>query len=465
MASCLAGCLCLAAVAFAQPGTTNRSTTEDDSADTNTVESPPMPGSTPDAGDGNGAAFQALPKVMTIEKELISESEDEEFRKRKLRDYRKILRAGELRSEADRQLVREGAMWRVRRMSLKKHRDDLPRRRDDILGDILGKLPDAPNQAKELLLATVTQTARELLDGNFHVRLNAVILLGQLNQDPGNPTKGIPPTPYAPAGEVLLEVLESPDQPVAVKIQAVKGLKRMLLYGKPGKDLRLRIAQTLVAELKNRETHPWYQMTVIEALGNAGILYGRGAQGRPFVAESLAEVLIDKSRDWCVRSEAAKSLGRVPLDRSINVRLIVFEIGNLTREMIQAYNRQPNRPGWHLCFYKVYLAFKPADAEEQRRNAGLLTKLAAGVIATAHGEAVRGAYEKILPIVGHVLLQYHKRRSGENTAAKVPPQSLKGLEDWLADNKPSDYTLSPASPPLRVQPVTTGSESPRPPAG
>ncbi len=60
---------------------------------------------------------------------------------------------------------------------------------------------------RNYLCDQVTQRAAELLDNNFHVRLNAVIILAQLNLTDEDARKQLPEQAYVKAAIPLLTVI------------------------------------------------------------------------------------------------------------------------------------------------------------------------------------------------------------------------------------------------------------------
>lgn len=468
---------------------------------TTTVPKPPAPGTpagqTPVApkADGDDYSGKTLPsdfipprkapEVLTLEKPLTTWAEQRDTSRKLTKDkFSNALRAGELTSTTRPVLV-DGAKWSIHRLSVdpskekadkdrlieeaiaaKKEvprelkepliREQLAELRDRLVRDVngAGKLaenPQAGRNFREFYFKEIVARAAELLDGNYHVRLNAVILLGELTISEGDPRKNIPDEAYTDAAYPLLKVIEDRTQPDSVKIAAVRGIHRILQLGKPNPELKLRISQSLVAELKRPEMHWWYQMRLAEALGQADAVLDLNRV--PIVAQTLMETLLDRNRHCVVRSEAARSLGRIPLDGNVNAGLIAFEVAHLAQELASEFNKKPNGAFWKDCYFKIYLAFRPFDAAGEKRGDGLLTKVQKAA-QSKHKAMVDEAYKQSLSLVNHV---YPDRNN-----APIPDTLLTPVTDWLKKNQPTDDRLAPNLPPLRT---ATPVVETKPPAG
>ena len=385
---------------------------------------------------------------MTIEKELLTEAEEKKIAADLKRDnsaYRKALVAGNLNSK---KLLAKGVRLLVYRMSMKKYRRTLHEVRAKLFRDInqaAAKTKERPLRYKEFrkfYLQQVVDRTVELLDGNYHVRLNAVITLSMLNLTEGTPQQNILPVAFVPAAEPLMQVMNQStagEWHEAIKIHAAKGLRRIALYGKPNSEPRVKIATSLINQLKNPKHHRWYQVRLAEALGAVNqFLDTRNRE--PFIVATLLTVMVDNNRHWEVRCEAAKSLGRTPMNGQINVHLIVFEIVKLVRQMSKAYNKNPGAFFWRECYFKVYLAFKALDAEEKARNAGFLARVEKGVHA-AHRGVVKSAYqEQILPLVNQMF--------DPKARGIISKKRFDELDNWLSEKKPINLRVYPGLEPI-----------------
>lgn len=377
---------------------------------------------------------------MTLEKPLITKEEMDAIAKEtgNLGKYRTVLRKGILNEEA-RTLIPLGIKYRIYGMTLKENRNQLDKFRDDLVlrdlsqtGQGAGALltdADDIREFREFVLKEVVARASDLLDNNFYVRMHAVNLLAELDLTEADTRKRTPLVAYTPAMVPLLKVVKDPDQPEAVKISAVRGLTRILELGTTNIAQRIEIAQALTTELLNADYHYWYQMRVANALAYVNTL--EGADRKPRVAHALATALADPKRHWMVRAEAARSLGRVPLDAQINIDLIAHQIVQLGREMAAAYNENKNALYWKSAFWKLYLAFQPNGDYDKKTKAGLLTKV--------QSQSVRDAYAQVLPFAKTAL-----------SGGTIAPDSIQAAEEWLQKNKPNNTLIHPS-----LEPITT----------
>ncbi len=129
----------------------------------------------------------------------------------------------------------------------------------------------------------------------------------------------------------------------------------------------------------------------------------------------------DPNRDWQVRAMAARGLGRVPFDPSVNVPTVVGEVAVFARDMAKTAQQQPKNPIWKTNFWFLYLAFNAMDGndmEATRRGRGGFRNNA---LTTPAFEPV---YQLVLPITNQLLAD-----------KPVTVEQVKALDDWLQKNK------------------------------
>jgi hypothetical protein len=205
-----------------------------------------------------------------------------------------------------------------------------------------------------------------------------------------------------------VKVILDPKQPEAVKVAAVNGLVRILRLGSPNVGLRTKVAEAIVAELKRKDTHPWYQMRLAGALSVVDIDLDQAK--KPFVVDILKAILADPDADtdkvngrtWAVKAEAAKSLGRVPLPAAANPPSVTRAVAVFALTLAKAAQQKPQSkaedPKWKSEFIKVYLAFQQLDDKDlmadKKTKSGLMNNPAA---------AAKSAYDLIVPMVAAIL--------------------------------------------------------------
>ncbi len=273
----------------------------------------------------------------------------------------------------------------------------------------------------------------------FLVRINAILLLTELDSKEGDPMKGVPPVPYVPASQVLLRVMNDPGQRMVYRIPAAKGLARICLYsGIPRSDkLRATVVDVFVRELRKPDSHWWYRKVLVEGLASTGVLFGTDRGGVPVVAQTLAEKITDPKEVWQVRSAAARAIARAALDSKIETKPIIYAIVDLARQMALQYNKRPAAYPWMNCFLDIYLAFKPVSPQEKtsdgRRTAGFLADGSASRMAEE-------AYNAVLPVIRFVLHDQGRNR--------IPGDRLAALTNWLKQNRPESLSIVPNGRPI-----------------
>lgn len=437
---------------------------------------------TPDEGAGKGEgkttglqpgliqSRQVLPE-MEIEKELYTDGQETEFIRKSKTAFEKALGSGNL-TDDEKKLLDAGAKFWVYRFSMKKYREEEAPKKEERLAPGTPKTPAAPKDrlhdlrkklldlikvyakspvAREYFLKQVTKECEVLLDNNYVVRQNIILLLGTLSSSYPPPGKTADPTPYDAAYTVLLKVLKDDKQHEVLKVDAVVGLLRICRLGLPLPDAnndkkRAEIAMALVPELARKNTHWWYQARLAECLGAASVTYDPANKTNPLVLQTLAEVVADDQRHFQARVEAAKSIGRLPLDNQLNITPVVYHIVNLGHQIVQAHNANPKKEPWGNYFFTpappqqlgfgLYYAFRAESGSARipggKRKPGLLE-------AFPGAKEVQEAYGQILAMTLHFL---------DNPGKQVAAPQLQGIDNWLRTHIPANNRITQQSPPL-----------------
>lgn len=368
---------------------------------------------------------------MELDRPPVPQEEIDKLKK-DLGNYGKVLRTARS-TEADKVVIRNGIRYRLGMMCLLKNRQELTKLHSDLLRDLdsAAQAPENPKPAEVkafrqmVLQELISQIIPLLTTQNFYVRLHLVILLGELNITEENPRMAFKLEAFVPAAEPLVQVITDPNQPEAVKVAAVNGLVRILRLGNPPVLVRTKIADGLVAELKNQKAHPWYQMRLAGALGSVDIDLDQATK-QPFVVNVLKMVMADDDRTWSVRAEAAKSLGRVPLPPAVKPSFVTRAVAAFALQLAtaaqQSPQQKPDDPKWRGEFIKLYLAFQPLDANDLMANktpkAGLLNNPAA---------EAKAAYDLIVPLVAAIL---HGQR--------LTAQQVSALQKYVSPSPPAN---------------------------
>ena len=97
--------------------------------------------------------------------------------------------------------------------------------RKSFLKDFLDS--DYPPASRQLIINQITiPKLQSIIDGNYHngVRMNAVVLLGLLNEVEGN--SRVLPLPSTRAYPVLVSIVTGPNYPAFLKVGALAGVQR-----------------------------------------------------------------------------------------------------------------------------------------------------------------------------------------------------------------------------------------------
>ena len=215
------------------------------------------------------------------------------------------------------------------------------------------------------MLREIVADCRRLSDNQFYARLNAAILLGNAYVVAEVPADRIAAEFYTPAFEALLEVLEKPGQPEAIKLVAVNGLRNAAVHSNPPLEpsQRIRLANKLRDELAKTDTNEWYQERICETLGSLDQILD--LDGKPFIVHALAKALFDRTRPLCARAAAARALGRDQLPPDIDLNVVAYGIADLARQIAETRN-EGKKQVRRWCIIKVLLAFVPRDSAERR---------------------------------------------------------------------------------------------------
>ncbi len=317
--------------------------------------------------------------------------------------YRQTLKTCDV-SANGRKIIEGAIHYKLAEMTVRDRLSDLPGLRKTFVQEFT-TIGDGARRKGEIDAMTalvgqeIVKQIPELLKNNSYVRLNAVYILCEIN--------------YAPAYELLLQVMRAPDirkdeengQPETLKIVAAMGLVRILRFASPSVKERTAMATGIIEALKDPQTHFWYQLRLIEALRYCEIAgFDPGDKDRPFVVECLISVVNDANRTWKVRTRACYALGRVPFPKSVKVEDVITAITECALQISNAAAANPNHMDWKYCFYNLYAAFHTVDGKDKEKDKDLDTeKKGAGGLLVRFKVAAQPAYAVIVPIVADIL--------------------------------------------------------------
>ncbi|TWU11476.1 hypothetical protein CA54_02830 [Symmachiella macrocystis] len=330
------------------------------------------------------------------------------------RDFLSVFNRGNFESAEDRENFDKYVQWRLSQFTLRKYltanaqQQQIGAMRSKWLRDVDRARKASPTIFQAYVDTLVRETPK-LFKYHMVARLNAAVLLAELNETPEENNK--PAVPLLAVTEPLLDFLGQENQLGVVRVPAVRGLARVIRDGQPPEKLRDDIITAFVNELQNGDPkNDELATTIAEELGRLGII--NGSDRTPVVVNALTKALADKKRGYRSRSEAAAALGRLSLDNTINVRLIAFEIAALAQEMADAFQKEaanavkneqkPDYVAWKKSFYNLYLAFKGDTRANIERGHGLSNK---DGLNGAIKQTVNSAYGQVLPLILSILVE------------------------------------------------------------
>jgi hypothetical protein len=401
-----------------------------------------------------------IPRYFQIEDEKTTDAAFNDWNKKERTAYQAALTNRSLDAVIDGKTVKkrieEGIWMRVARFSLKSQRSELRgRRRELSLQDIdlRAKVADV----REFVLQQTVEQAKTLLTGNFHVRLHAVFLIGDLNLEPVKIGAGAKPAiAYSGGVPLLLSVLsetidgKAVPQPEAIKIRAAHALRRILtksnLPKQPNEKTRLAIARVLLAEVET-DPDPAYEWVLIHALADVGVpmVSDGNGPGKPEIVTALARVMADPTRTLRNRCRAARLLGRTPIPGGVKLAPITWGIADLATQIGGQYATRI-RPV-HAIFYfqDLYYAYK-APPSDGKARAGL---------------PLDDAYQVVKPVMAFFVKAL---MAAPIAPVSIPQAMLQQLVE-VQKKKPADMSIWAGDPPIDQKKSKSSEERPVPPAG
>ena len=301
--------------------------------------------------------------------------------------------------------------------------------REDILKDL--KYTNAFNgglEIRDAFIDILCEEITKLYDNNYYVRFNVALILCNINNRDEDRVKMTPEEPGFKTIKALLELVNDPKQHPTYKIHPIIALAAICRHKNCKPEDRFAIIEMFLSQMVLTKTLPeWYGWRLAEQMALLGDPNDRTRQ--PVVVDALVKVLKDPGYAYRIRSETARSLGRIPLEQYRKADEIAVEMLRLGEQMAVDYEKSKTNPRWMLYFYKVYLGFQPEDATERTEKKGLLAQVDSKPLLAGTKTVVTEAYQNFLPLAQNVL--------GGRAAAPIPDQ-LRKIKIWLdARGKPA----------------------------
>ncbi len=360
------------------------------------------------------------------------------------RDYTKLLADG-YTSESDSKKVKDYLQFMLMRVTdpefsgtpsnlqnlLKDVESDLQR-----AGDSIGN-PATQQNARKKYCADVLATAKQLLSNSFDSRVTAISVMKHLHEIK-SVSGGVAARIHAEALSTLLSVLDSAEQPDAVKVFAADAIRNVLRNCDVLETDQFRIVDSIGGQLAERCSESAYQQTLLEALFEIRRPRRTVGSSDPTVMKIFAAVMDDRQRPIEVRCLAAMGIGRGAYDGQMRLDPLAWKIAQLAGEAAVEFNRTPGDSRWPACGASLVFAYRHVSAEEATAppadRKGLLNRSGGAAPSKVISESAA-----LVKIVGLGLL----KNGDPLTREEVLP-----LAEWLKANQPTDLKWDDRMPAL-----------------
>lgn len=419
------------------------------SADGADAGADPISGQTGTLPDDPAEAYQvtqrrAVQKLQRMNNGLVTPEIITAYTKH-FRDYRTLIRMGTNgRIPREMEILRAGLNYRVFQLSeqsIQQNQIDLENALKTIRREISQAGSGINNaqqqlQFRELMFKEMLPLLRQLLKNNLIARSCAIEILPDMEVVRNGPQGRI--TMFDQVDDVLVEVLNDPKQPNAIKLRALNSITNYLQKLNAIPQIQMSFAKAIDAQLKLPYTSVPYQEFLLVALEEITAAREVVAPKRPLVFETAVSVMQDPKRNLGIRCHAAAVLGRAGSDAQINMEPLAWAVADLTGEvgatMFKGGNAKPFT--WNFCGYHLFRAYRHWDPKEEEGGSpgypkGFLNR-------DARSDMIRSAWEAAAPVIVGLV------EENRGTVTK----GFLGLAKWLEGNAPTNLKYDAGAPPL-----------------
>lgn len=359
------------------------------------------------------------------------------------RQYRNLLSQGTNgRSPKEMEVLKTGIAYRLFSLTERTIQED-PGDLENALKTLRRDMARAGSQMtnnqqkaafRDLYFTEMVEPLKQVLQNNLIARSLAVeILPDMVVEPPGVQSRRI--RMFDPVDNMLIDILNSADQPDAIKGRAANSIANYLEKSDSIPQVQMAFAQAIAAQLELPFTEPAYQEVLLSALETVQTPRQLVAARVPVQFCIAAKLMEDSNRDIQIRCHAASIFGRSGFDPQTNFDVVAWATARLGVETAALFDNAKDKedPKWVYAGYYLYTTFHHWESSEVAEKKGLLNR-------TGRSETVRQAWEKLLPVAVHMMANQ----------TRMPRKEMFGLFQWVEANKPADLRFDSACPPFNV---------------
>lgn len=360
-----------------------------------------------------------------------------------------------------RQMVRNGGIsdnifnqvlnYKLNSFSFPEKRGELPKMRQELVRFLQtsGLAEDAT--AHKRMQTRVLQVMTAMIEKEYHpfVRVNAMLVLGELNSKEPPLSFRDPPVPHPEALKVMLKAVNDPAQADAVRAAGLIGIGRHAQLGVSDEALNRQVRQA-AEKLTAAEYHQWIRRQAINVLGHVGEM-GRDGE----IANMLMKFIADESEPMSIRCAAAEAFGSLDFSKGpkVQYKLATQMLAKLTTDAVTKAN--PNGGAWtdaqldglraQLVQIEVGIKGRPDPTHRPTFNDPEPTPVSGMLLVLGQGNEQRKPLDELTGMFNELLaIVFNDKEFVPNEL-----EYTKGLIDkWLAANPVEDRTLVAGKDPL-----------------
>lgn len=321
-------------------------------------------------------------------------------------------------------------------------------------------LKPATGAARDRILQQTLRRMREMAEDNAYspaVRLNGVLLIGELNERDPAPGQPGNPTPWSGALPVLLDLVKTDKARDSLDdtltLGALVGVSRHLNSGVVDADARRRIATVLISAARGGQrpghrsvdVHSWIRARAAMALTELGNPPGDNGAAEAF--DVLMRMVADHEAPVWMRYYGAKAVGGLTLDaiKDANLKLAVQLLGELLVESLEDLETHRVKKA-SVALLMEALDGRPARSGEAEAPRGIVV-----AAQTEQAEYIGEVHKRIKEMLARIDKRLSPELNGDQRADEERKlnrdlvEMIDGLKTWLEENPVENRVLLPGT--------------------